>query len=126
MNCIRSDCASGVPGRQGTGVQAYPDSESRYNRSAVGIRDFIRHLKEHQQRLERVSELSDLEREETLHEAETMVGMADAAIKELESVLRNRRINLPEEHAVRLAQEVLLYLREEEERVKERVRAPVP
>ena len=29
--------------------------------------------------------------------------MADAAIKELESVLNNRRINLPEEHAIRFA-----------------------
>jgi hypothetical protein len=90
----------------------------------VGIRDFIRYLKEHQQRLERVSELSEAEREETLREAETMVGMADAAIKELESVLRNRRINLPEEHAVRFAQDLFLHLREEEERVKERIRAP--
>ena len=92
----------------------------------MGIRDFIRYLEEHQLRLERLSELSDAEREETLREAETMVGMADAAVKELELVLRNRRINLPEEHAVRFAQEVFLYLREEEERVKERVRAPVP
>jgi hypothetical protein len=48
-----------------------------------------------------------------------MVGMADAAIKELESVLANRRVNLPEEHAVRFAQDVFLYLREEEEKVKE-------
>jgi phenylalanyl-tRNA synthetase alpha subunit len=47
-----------------------------------------------------------------------MVGMADAAIKELESVLNNRRINLPEEHAIRFAQDVFLYLREEEEKVK--------
>lgn len=89
----------------------------------MGIRDFIRHLKEHQQRLERPSELSEAEREETLREAETMVGMADAAIRELESVIRSRRINLPEEHAVRFAQDVFLYLREEEERVKERIRA---
>jgi hypothetical protein len=91
----------------------------------VGIRDFIRHLKEHQQKLARVSELSDAECEETLREAETMVGMADAAIKELESIIRNRRINLPEEHAVRFAQDVLLHLRDEEERVKERIRALV-
>ena len=90
----------------------------------MGIRDFIRHLKEHQLRLERGSELSDAEREETLREAETMVGMADAAIKELESVIRNRRINLPEEHALRFAQDLFLHLREEEERVKERIRAP--
>ena len=91
----------------------------------MGIRDFIRYLKEHQERLERDSELSDAEREETLREAETMVGMAEAAVKELESVIRNRRINLPEEHAVRFAQDVFLYLRDEEEKVKERVRALV-
>ena len=89
----------------------------------MGIRDFIRHLKEHQERLEKGSELSDAEREEILREAETMVGMADAAVKELESVINNRRINLPEEHAVRFAQDVFLYLRDEEEKVKERVRA---
>jgi DNA-binding transcriptional MerR regulator len=92
----------------------------------MGIRDFIQHLKEHQLRLERISELSDLEREETLREAETMVGMAEAAIKELESVILNRRVNLPEEHAVRFAQDVFLYLRDEEERVKEQLRALVP
>ena len=91
----------------------------------MGIRDFIRYLKEHQLRLERVSELSNAEREETLHEAETMVGMAEAAIKELESVITNRRVNLPEEHAVRFAQDVFLYLRDEEERVKEQIRALV-
>ena len=54
-----------------------------------------------------------------------MVGMADAAIKELESVIKNRRINLPEEHAVRFAQDVFVYLRDEEERVKERIQALV-
>ena len=75
--------------------------------------------------LERGSELSDAEREEILRQAETMVGMADAAVKELESVIKNRRINLPEEHAVRFAQDVFLYLRDEEEKVKERVRAQV-
>ena len=91
----------------------------------MGIRDFIRHLKEHRLRLERVSELSDAEREETLLEAETMVGMADAAVRELESVIKNRRLNLPEEHAVRFAQDVFLHLRSEEERVKERLRALV-
>ena len=91
----------------------------------MGIRDFIRHLKEHQDRLERSSELSDAEREETLREAETMVGMAEAAVKELESVIRNRRVNLPEEHAARFAQDVFLYLRDEEEKVKERIRALV-
>ena len=84
----------------------------------MGIRDFIRHLKEHQDRLRRSQGLSDSEREETLQEAETMVGMADAAIRELESVLANRRVNLPEEHAVRFAQDVFLYLREQEEEVK--------
>ena len=92
----------------------------------MGIRDFIRHLKEHQEGLQRVPELPDAEREEILREAETMVGMAEAAIKELESVLRNRRINLPEEHAIRFAQDVFAHLRDEEERVKERIRAPVP
>lgn len=89
----------------------------------MGIRDFIRHLKEHQEKLERGSELSDAEREEILRQAETMVGMADAAVKELDSIINNRRINLPEEHAVRFAQDVFLYLRDEEEKVKERVRA---
>lgn len=84
----------------------------------MGIRDFIRHLKEHQERLKKGPRLSEAEREETLREAETMVGMADAAITELESVIGNRRVNLPEEHAVRFAQDVFLYLREEEEKVK--------
>ena len=84
----------------------------------MGIRDFIRHLKEHQERLKKGAGLSEAEREETLREAETMVGMADAAITELESVIGNRRVNLPEEHAVRFAQDVFLYLREEEEKVK--------
>ena len=88
----------------------------------MGIRDFIHCLDEHQNRLKR--SLSDREREETLREAETMVGMADAAIKELESVLGNRRVNLPEEHAVRFAQDVFLYLREEEEKVKAALSAP--
>ena len=88
----------------------------------MGIRDFIQYLKEHQERLKRREDLSEAEREETLREAETMVGMADAAIRELESVLLNRRVNLPEEHAVRFAQDVFLYLREEEEKVKEALR----
>ena len=88
----------------------------------MGIRDFIRHLEEHRLRIERISELSDAEREETLLEAETMVGMADAAVRELESIIKNRRLNLPEEHAVRFAQDVFLHLRDEEERVKERIR----
>jgi phenylalanyl-tRNA synthetase alpha subunit len=90
----------------------------------VGIRDFIIHLKEHQERLRSSRGLSDAEREETLREAETMVGMADAAIRELESVLGNRRVNLPEEHAVRFAQDVFVYLRDEEEKVKEAFREP--
>ena len=88
----------------------------------MGIRDFIRYLEEHRERLERGPDLSDAEREETLREAEIMVGMAEAAIKELDSIIRNRRINLPEEHAVRFAQDVFLYLRDEEEKVKERLR----
>jgi phenylalanyl-tRNA synthetase alpha subunit len=91
----------------------------------VGIRDFIRCLDEHQNRLKRSQSLSDKEREETLSEAETMVGMADAAIRELESVLGNRRVNLPEEHAVRFAQDVFLYLRDQEQKVKEALREPV-
>ena len=91
----------------------------------MGIRDFIQHLKEHQLRLERISKLSDVERAETLREAEAMVGMAEAATKELESVIRNRRVNLPEEHAIRFAQDIFLYLRDEEERVKEQLRALV-
>jgi phenylalanyl-tRNA synthetase alpha subunit len=92
----------------------------------VGIRDFIQHLEEHQERLQRGPDLSPSEREEALSEAETMVGMADAAIKELESVLNNRRINLPEEHAIRFAQDVFLYLRDEEEKVKGALRDPTP
>ena len=88
----------------------------------MGIRDFIHCLDEHRNRLKR--SLSEGEREETLREAETMVGMADAAIRELESVLGNRRVNLPEEHAVRFAQDVFLYLREEEEKVKAALSAP--
>jgi phenylalanyl-tRNA synthetase alpha subunit len=86
----------------------------------VGIRDFIHCLEEHQNRLKR--SLSAKEREETLREAETMVGMADAAIRELESVLGNRRVNLPEEHAVRFAQDVFLYLRDQEQKVKDVLR----
>ena len=90
----------------------------------MGIRDFIHCLDEHQNRLTRIQSLSNREREETLREAETMVGMADAAIKELESVLGNRRVNLPEEHAVRFAQDVFLYLRDQEQKVKEALREP--
>lgn len=92
----------------------------------MGIRDFIQHLEENRKRLGRRADLSNSEREETLGEAETMVGMADAAIKELESVLTNRRINLPEEHAVRFAQDVFIYLRDEEEKVKVALRDPTP
>ncbi len=88
----------------------------------MGIRDFIRQLEEHRERLARGPDLSNAEREETLREAEMMVGMAEAAIKELGSIIRNRRINLPEEHAVRFAQDIFLYLRDEEEKVKERLR----
>ena len=88
----------------------------------MGIRDFIQYLEAHQERLKRGQTLSNAEREETLREAETMVGMADAAIKELDSVLANRRINLPEEHAVRFAQDVFVYLRDEEKKVKEALR----
>ncbi len=66
--------------------------------------------------------LSDAEREEILRQAEVMVGMADAAVKELESVVNNRRVNLPEEHALRFAQDIFLYLRDEEEGIKEKFR----
>ena len=90
----------------------------------MGIRDFIQYLGEHQERLEHGTDLSNAEREATLREAETMVGMADAAIKELESILANRRVNLPEEHAIRFAQDVFIYLREEEEKVKEALSKP--
>ena len=89
----------------------------------MGIRDFIRYLQEHRERLAKGTELSGAEREETLREAEMMVGMADAAIRELESVIQNRRVNLPEEHAVRFAQDVFVHLREEEQKVKERIRS---
>ena len=91
----------------------------------MGIRDFIEYLREHREKAERPEALSGAEREEVLREAEMMVGMADAAIRELESVLNNRRVNLPEEHAVRFAQDVFLYLKSEEERVKERLREHV-
>ena len=87
----------------------------------MGIRDFIQHLREHREKAEKPDVLSDAEREEVLHEAEIMAGMAEAAIKELESVIANRRINLPEEHAVRFAQDIFLYLKDEEEKVKEKL-----
>ncbi len=88
----------------------------------MGIRDFIRHLQEHREKAKQPNALSQAEREEILREAEMMVGMAEAAVKELESVIANRRINLPEEHAVRFAQDVFLYLKDEEEKVKEKLR----
>ena len=88
----------------------------------MGIRDFIEYLREHREKIQRPESLSDAEREEVLRQAEMMVGMADAAIRELESVVANRRVNLPEEHALRFAQDVFLYLRDEEEKVKERLR----
>jgi hypothetical protein len=86
----------------------------------VGIRDFIEKLDEHRRRL--AGGLPEAERAEVLREAETMVGMIDAADRELESVIKNRRLNLPEEHAVRFAQDVFRHLREGEERVKARAR----
>lgn len=88
----------------------------------MGIRDFIEYLQEHQERLARAEDLSEAEREETLREAEIMVGMAEAAVKQLESVIKNRRINLPEEHAVRFAQDVLSHLIVEEEKIKSKLR----
>ncbi len=71
---------------------------------------------------EKPEALSDAEREEILRQAEVMVGMADAAVKELESVVNNRRVNLPEEHALRFAQDIFLYLRDEEEGIKGKLR----
>ena len=88
----------------------------------MGIRDFIEYLREHREKAKRPEALSDAEREEILRQAEMMVGMARAAVKELESVVKNRRVNLPEEHALRFAQDVFLYLGNEEEKVKEKLR----
>ena len=88
----------------------------------MGIRDFIQYLREHREKAENPDALPDAEREEILRQAEMMVGMADAAVRELGSVVANRRVNLPEEHALRFAQDVFLYLKDEEERVKERLR----
>ena len=88
----------------------------------MGIRDFIEYLGEHREKAQRAATLPEAEREEVLREAEMMVGMAEAAVKELESVLNKRRVNLPEEHAVRFAQDVFLYLKGEEEKVKEKLR----
>ena len=92
----------------------------------MGIRDFIQYLSEHRERLSDGRELSEAERGEILREAETMVGMMDAAVRQLESVMKNRRVNLPEEHALRFAQDVFLYLREEEEKVKVQARKTTP
>lgn len=89
----------------------------------MGIRDFIEYLQEHQERLARGTELPEAERAQTLQEAEVMVGMAEAAVKQLESVMKNRRINLPEEHSIRFAQDVFRHLIDEEEKVKEKLRA---
>jgi phenylalanyl-tRNA synthetase alpha subunit len=88
----------------------------------LGIRDFIQYLQEHQEKAQKPEALSNAEREEILYQAEMMVGMADAAVRELESVINNRRVNLPEEHAVRFAQDIFLYLKDEEEKVKEKLR----
>ncbi len=88
----------------------------------MGIRDFIEYLREHREKARRPESLSDAEREEVLRQAEMMVGMVDVAVRELGSVVENRRVNLPEEHALRFAQDVFLYLRDEEEKVKERLR----
>ncbi|MDQ3386365.1 MAG: hypothetical protein M3475_01980 [Actinomycetota bacterium] len=88
----------------------------------MGIRDFIELLEEHRARLARGEDLSEEEREETLRESEMMVGMAEGAVKELESVLKNRRVNLPEEHALRFAQDIFRHLVEEEENIKEKFR----
>jgi phenylalanyl-tRNA synthetase alpha subunit len=88
----------------------------------LGIRDFIQYLQEHREKAQKPEALSNVEREEILHQAEMMVGMTEAAIRELESVINNRRVNLPEEHAVRFAQDVFLYLKDEEEKVKAKLR----
>lgn len=93
-----------------------------FRRKFLGIRDFIQYLREHREKAQKPDALSEAEREEILNQAEMMVGMAEAAARELESVIVKRRINLPEEHAVRFAQDVFLYLRDEEEKVKEKLR----
>lgn len=89
----------------------------------MGIRDFIELLSEHRRRLARGPDLPDSERAQTRKEAEMMVGMADAAVRELESVLNNRRVNLPEEHAIRFAQDIFTHLKAEEERVKAEIQS---
>ena len=72
--------------------------------------------------MQRVPELPEAELDQTLREAEIMVGMAEAAIKELDSVLKNRRVNLPEEHALRFAQDLLRNTIGEEEAIKAMLR----
>lgn len=88
----------------------------------MGIRDFIQYLEEHREKLGSPEDLSPEAREEMLGQAEMMAGMAEAASKELDSILKNRRINLPEEHAVRFAQDIFLHLKQQEEQVKESLR----
>ncbi len=88
----------------------------------MGIRDFIQYLQEHRENIKDLDALSGAEREEILDQAEMMVGMVEAAVRELESVIANRRVNLPEEHAVRFARDILLFLKDEEEKVKEKLR----
>ena len=88
----------------------------------MGIRDCIELLEEHRARLSRGDSLSEDDLAETLREAEMMVGMAEMAVKELESVLKNRRVNLPEEHALRFAQDVVRSLVVEEEGIKAALR----
>ena len=84
----------------------------------MGIRDFVQYLDEHREKARRSANLDGSEKEEMLRQAEEMVGMAEAAVRDLESVIKHRRINLSEEHALRFAQDVFLYLRDEEEEVK--------
>lgn len=85
----------------------------------MGIRDFIQNLQKHRELTAGVAEIPAEERDEILKEAEFMAGMAEHALKGLGSVLENRRLNLHEEHAVRFAQDIFIYLRDEEEKVKE-------
>lgn len=85
----------------------------------MGIRDFIQNLQKHRELTAGVGEIPAEERDEILKEAEFMAGMAEHALKGLGSVLENRRLNLHEEHAVRFAQDIFIYLRDEEEKVKE-------
>jgi phenylalanyl-tRNA synthetase alpha subunit len=89
---------------------------------ALGIRDFIRNLEKHREKVQQSGALPEEERREILREAEMMVGMADHAIKSLESALNNRHLNLNEEHAVRFAQDVFAYLRDQEEDIKAKLR----